>query len=446
VIQTAPAWWRPADTRPRAVAIRTAPASENPLAFWALVAFTVILLLSPQIWFPVLGSLRIAFIAAGIAIGAHLLHRLGSSERTAPFFPEIGIAILLVSWSVITLPLSYWPGGSVETLVDHFLKAVAVFWLLGTLVTSTKRLVILSWALVLCSIPLAVTGLNNYLSGMFLKTGVQGLQRIYGYHGGSGIAGNPNDLALMLNLIIPIAGALILVARSAAMKGLAAAAMLLSMVAVIVTFSRAGFLTLAATFLMCLWVLIRSRAPGKAAALLISGLLLLPLVPTGYADRLSTITDTAADRTGSAQGRLKDFKTAVGIVARNPVVGAGIGQDILAMNEERGADWTRVHNAFLEYAVDLGVPGLLLFLWLFVACFRTARAVERQAARDPALRDLASMAMGVQISLVAFGVAACFHPIAYQFYFFCIGGLAVALKRAYMTDGGTAAAVEARAS
>jgi len=34
----------------------------------------------------------------------------------------------------------------------------------------------------------------------------------------------------------------------------------------------------------------------------------------------------------------------------------------------------------------------------------------------------------VQIALVAFAVGAMFHPIAYQFYFFVIGGLAVALK------------------
>ena len=27
-----------------------------------------------------------------------------------------------------------------------------------------------------------------------------------------------------------------------------------------------------------------------------------------------------------------------------------------------------------------------------------------------------------------------FHPIAYQFYFFCVGGLAVALRQAYRAE------------
>jgi hypothetical protein len=56
--------------------------------------------------------------------------------------------------------------------------------------------------------------------------------------------------------------------------------------------------------------------------------------------------------------------------------------------------------------------------------------VERRTARQPALQDLTIFASGVQIALAAFAVAAFFHPIAYQFYFFCVAGLAVAVKNA----------------
>jgi O-antigen ligase len=163
-------------------------------------------------------------------------------------------------------------------------------------------------------------------------------------------------------------------------------ALVLSAIAVIVTFSRAGFLTLAATFVMFL-VVLADAVPGKAMLLLVAGISLLAFMPTGYADRLSTITDISADRTGSAEGRWQDFQIALDIVSRHPIIGAGIGQDILAMNESRGRGWTSVHNAFLQYAVDLGLPGLALFVWLYLACLRSARAVERYAARQPALRD-----------------------------------------------------------
>jgi putative inorganic carbon (HCO3(-)) transporter len=195
-----------------------------------------------------------------------------------------------------------------------------------------------------------------------------------------------------------------------------------------VTFSRAGFLTLSATAIMLLAVLIRRHSTG-AAGFLVAIALIAPLfVPDSYFERLSTITHIEADQTGSAQGRWQDVVVATGIVSHNPIVGAGIGNDMLALNKYRGKETFRsVHNAYLQYAVDLGLPGLLLFAWLHIRCFRSARRVERQSKHDDALRPLGALAAGIQVSLVAFFVAAMFHPIAYQFYFFTIAGLAVAL-------------------
>jgi O-antigen ligase len=154
-----------------------------------------------------------------------------------------------------------------------------------------------------------------------------------------------------------------------------------------------------------------------------------PLLPSGYTDRLSTITDIEADKTGSAQGRWEDVQVATDVIVDSPIVGVGLGNDAIVLNSERGRDtWRSVHNAYLQYGVDLGIPGMLLFAWLHLMCFRSARAVEKRAAGDPAMRDLANLSAGVQIALVGFFVAALFHPIAYQFYFFCVAGLAVALK------------------
>jgi hypothetical protein len=88
---------------------------------------------------------------------------------------------------------------------------------------------------------------------------------------------------------------------------------------------------------------------------------------------------------------------------------------------------------YLQYAVDLGVPGLVLFLWLFVALFRTAGRVRRRAVNDTAFREVGIVAGSVQAALVAFAVAAFFHPVAYQFYFFCIAGLALAVQNVSRT-------------
>jgi len=201
--------------------------------------------------------------------------------------------------------------------------------------------------------------------------------------------------------------------------------------AVILTFSRAGFVTLAVTLVLSLVFLAKRRSPVAAAAVVVVVLAAIPMLPSGYVDRLTTIANIEADQTGSAQGRWNDFQNAATVVARNPIIGVGVGQDILALNEVRGhLTWRSVHNAYLEYAVDLGLPGIGLFLWLMIASFRSARAVEKRTAKQPALQALTIFASGIQIALAAFAVAAFFHPIAYQFYFFCVAGLAVAVKNA----------------
>jgi probable O-glycosylation ligase (exosortase A-associated) len=416
-------WWRP--ERAAEASARTA---GSRVAFGALVAFTGILLLTPQTFIPALKTLRIALVAAGLAIVVHVIDAAARRRPAIALAPEIVTALALLSWAVMTIPFSLWPGGSVALLTDQYLKAVVFFWLIAALVTTRERLRTFGWMLVLCSIPLALTALHHFQAGMYVTSNQAAIQRIGGL---SGLTGNPNDLALTLNLLIPIAGALLFTTRSLAARAVAGGALILSVPAVIVTFSRAGFLTLGTIAVGSLIFFAKRRAAAPAATLLVVACSLAPLLPSGYLERLNTITDIEADPTGSAQGRWDDYHVAARLVVQNPLVGVGMGQDILALDKLRTrATWRSVHNAYLEYAVDLGLPGILLFLGLLVASFRSARRVELRSAREPALRDLTILASGVQIALLAFAVGAFFHPIAYQFYFFCVAGLAVALKNA----------------
>lgn len=436
-----PVWWR---AQPR-VHHRAAPARAHAaeaggdgLAFAALVAFTIILLISPQAWFPVIKSLRIALVAGMTAVAAHLVHRFVHRSRVPVFRVELALAGALVLWATATMPFSLWPGGSWDQLTDHLVKAVVFFWLIATLVNTPARLMVFAWVLALCAIPLAVTALDNYRTGEYVTLSTSAVQRIAGYTGGSGLAGNPNDLALMLNLLIPIAGALFAASRGAGARLAAAAVVVLGIGAVVATFSRAGFITLAAIGVLSVVAMIRHRAPAAALALLLAAAAVPVLLPERYFDRLATITNIEADPTGSAQGRWNDFVVSIDYIADHPVVGAGLGQDLLALNAARGhSTWRSVHNAFLQSAVDLGLPGMLLLASLLVVSLRTASRVRREAAaHGPG--PLPVLAQGVQISLVAFTVAALFHPIAYQFYFFCLAGLAVALRNAWREEAAEA--------
>src|SRR5205814_1688839 len=132
-------------------------------------------------WFPPLKSLRIALLTAGVAIGAHVLERTASRRRVTRVRPEMVLALLLAGWACVTVPFSMWPGGSLLELSDRYLKALMFFWMIGTLVTTTRQLRVFAWTLTLCAIPLALVGLYHFRAGMYLTSSVPGIKRIAGY-------------------------------------------------------------------------------------------------------------------------------------------------------------------------------------------------------------------------------------------------------------------------
>ena len=309
-------WWRPRLTASAvlpASAVEPAP-PDGAVPFWGLMLFTVILLTAPQVHVPALAPFRIALITAVGAIVAHALQRWHHGQPITVRSREVGIAAVLVSWAVVTVPFSYWPGGSLSFLMGAYFKTLAIFWLLANVVSTLRRLRWIVWGLTLGSVPMALGALHNFSSGAFLADG-PAVKRIFGYE--APLTENPNDLALMLNLILPMAVALFLSTRHVATRILLVAIMALDAIAIMLTFSRAGFLTFASMLLMYLWRL-RHRAERRW---MLTGVVLtvaaLPLLPSSYWNRLSTIVDFESDPTGSAQSRWSDSVAATGFAARS---------------------------------------------------------------------------------------------------------------------------------
>ena len=415
-------WWRPlpaGDVSTPPATTTTRVDDGGSVAFWALLAFLGVLMLSPQSAFPALQPFRIAFLSAGAAVFAYLVHRLGARQPLVEFTPAVKYVAAIVAWAIATLPFSYWPGGSIAFLLEMYFKTLVIFLLLGHVVDSGKRLRIVASALALMTVPVALSGISNYFSGESIGSG-----RIFGYN--SPLAANPNDLALTLNLCLPFAIALFLHTRRLLAKVCLVAVIGLMVAAIIVTFSRSGFLTLGVVAIAYGWNLVRRGRAGLVVTVFVAAMSCAPFLPGHYWDRLSTITNIEADQSGSAQERWSDSIAAVKYISTHPIVGAGIGQNILAMNEARGDHWLRVHNVYLQYGVELGLPGLALFIALLVTSIRDAGFAKRVGAylRDSELFHLAE---AVRIALLAYVLAAAFHPSGYHFYFYLPAGLALAV-------------------
>src|SRR5262249_25429513 len=260
-------WWRSGgptakESRTRAEAIVVPSDSSGP--FVALLVFTFVLLISPQSIFPALEAFRPAWLAATAAIVMLFFDRL---PRGGPFLVagrETRAVLCLAAWSVLTVPFSYWPGGSVSMLQELYFKTLTIFWLLSLTVNTPRRLSSVAWALSLMAIPLAYTGISNYLSGEFIGGGSH--NRILGYEGA--LTQIPNYLALMLNLIIPFAIALLSIRRSPYSRLVLLAVIGLSVAAIVVTFSRSGFVTITALWFFYMTKLARRGKAGWPLAAL----------------------------------------------------------------------------------------------------------------------------------------------------------------------------------
>ena len=310
-------------------------------------------------------------------------------------------------------------------LQELYVKTLTIFWLLSLTVNTPQRLHAVAWALSLMAIPLACTGISNYLSGEFIAEASH--SRILGYEGA--LTSNPNDLALILNMIIPFAIALLSIHRSLHLRLLLLAVIGLCVAAIVVTFSRGGFVTIAALWFLYAWKLGRRGKAGWPLVALFVALFCMPLLPDGYISRLGTITDINTDQTFSAQNRWEGMAAGVKFVAQHPLVGDGIGMNALALNEMLGSRWVVIHSAYLEYAMDLGLPGLALYLTLLFGAIRSASFVCRRSAGIPGLRVLFFLGEGLQASLLAFAVGAFLSPVGYHFYFYYLAGLAVGARQ-----------------
>ncbi len=426
-------WWRPQSAAPAhadapAVPVALSPGSAVP--FWSLMGFTFVLLFAPQSYFPALAALRPAFLLAALGIGFYVYDRWSRRQPIVVWTRELRLVCYLALWAAAGIPFSIWPGGSFALMADNYVKTLAIFCLLSHVAVGTARLRQVAWSLTFMAIGLSGFAVYNYLTGAVIEN-----QRLLGNEGS--LTKNPNDMALMINLIVPLTVGLFLTSKEAHTRAVLLTAIGLEAATVVLTYSRAGALTLGLIFFLYFWKLRRRPERKLFYAVLVAGVLALPLLPSAYFDRLGTITDIQADRTGSAQERWADMVIAMKKSLSNPIKGSGIGMNVLTMNEERQT-WRAVHNVYLELVLDLGFPGLVLFVMLLTSCIQGTLWAQRRN-RPGRGHALFHMAEGVQVSLIAYAVAAMFHPVSYHFYFYYIAGLAVAVRRLSAAESGVRA-------
>ncbi|MEX0826411.1 MAG: O-antigen ligase family protein [Acidimicrobiia bacterium] len=326
--------------------------------------------------------------------------------------------------------------GAVRTLFED--GAVAV--LAGMLLRGATDLHRLVWALVGGGALLATLSIFQFATGSFGSTfggfAQSAVQNIFEGTDDvriSGPVGDPNFYAQLLVMIIPLAFDRMRDEISGLLRSIAGYAVVAMAVTVVLTFSRGGLLALA--IVMAFMVV---RHPPRLRTVAAAGLLLvaaLPLMPSGYAERLTSLTEVGEVEAGidpSLRGRTAELGAAMAMFWDRPLTGVGFGNfaaEYPAYSDDLGIDVRdtprEAHNLYLETAAETGLVGLVALTGLVVASFTALAAGRRRFRR---MADLRSDGIGfaVAVSLVGYLVTSVFLHMAFARLAWLVIGIALA--------------------
>ncbi|MDP1833835.1 MAG: O-antigen ligase family protein [Candidatus Moranbacteria bacterium] len=271
-----------------------------------------------------------------------------------------------------------------------------IYFVAGQVISNKKRLLGIADAMVLSGAVIALIGLVQFVAQF-----VFGLEAIYvfwaehmtvpflGKSFGAavlenpswlvGIAGqtylratslfpDPHMFSFYLGLLVPLALGLIL--RQKRRRWLAISAFSVIFLADILTFSRGGYLGLAAGLVfMGILSWRRINRPSKIAVGVILGLgLAVVAIPSPVSQRFISSFDL---KEGSNQGRLAMWYKATDVIRENPLAGVGIGNYPLEVKPTATyRDPIYAHNTYLDIAVETGILNALVWIGILVATFR----------------------------------------------------------------------------
>jgi O-antigen ligase len=169
--------------------------------------------------------------------------------------------------------------------------------------------------------------------------------------------------------------------------------------------SRGGFLGLVASFLLLIW---HSRRRVRNLALL--GVLLLPLGLLNFTSAWNRLLHPSyGDKVGQ-QARLVAWQVGWKMIKAHPLFGVGLGnfKAIMPGYQESVPKVVSIaHNTYVETAAELGIPGLIVFLGIWVSSLRMLGRLRR-TAQTARLPSFSALALGLQAGMVSYLVQSFF--------------------------------------
>ena len=403
-----------------ASAFRPSAGRRQAFAYCGLVFFTVLLYFRPNEWLPI-GTFPLVKIVALASLAGLFIVQISDGRPLSLMPRELKLLLGLTALMLVSMAIGLDPSASFDAFTNDFLKVLLIFVLMINVVNSFKRLRRLIEVTVVCGTLLAFGSLVQFARGQNLGDGF----RASGIVGG--MFGNPNDLALSLNILLPIAVCLALSRPAIAVKLFYWGCAGFLGLAVLVSYSRAGFLTVGIVGLSLLWRL-RRRYPAFLALGVTAALVVMLVAPPSFWARIFTVFDSSGDAQAAQSSELRWslLQRALEVAGFNPqrwLLGVGISNFHIVSVRELAQ-----HNAYLQIFNEVGLPAFILYTMFLFGLIRAMGRIARAYERDRAHRHVWLLAVSLQVSLIAYAVGSFFAPVAYLWYLYYVAGFAVCLR------------------
>ena len=338
---------------------------------------------------------------------------------------EVNLVLLLGVAALLSIPFAINPGEAWKTFSDLLVKTLLIFIVIVNVVRTERRLRLLMLLALGVSIYLSIAAIQDYQAGLF-GIGTEITSRIMGRI--KGLFDNPNDLALHLVTMVPIAVGLAMAKPGMFRKFVYIGAAGLMVAAIVVTFSRGGFLGLVAVSFFLVLKLGRKQRFPTMAGFFLAVVLFFALAPGSYGSRLSTIFNIGGDLTGSASQRNQVLKRSILVTLRYPLFGVGLGNFHYKSFQELGT-----HNAYTQVGSEMGVAAMIMYIMFLVYPYKRLKEIEKATDGKKDDRYYYYLSIGLRASLIGYMVASFFAAVAYQWYIYYLVGYAIALRRIYLS-------------
>lgn len=291
----------------------------------------------------------------GILVAGAVMLSLCKKQRIRRIGPVQILFVLFFIWITSTF---FWSRDLVSSrdAIKLFAQQGIFVWIVWEIAHSEERQIQLLKAYVLG----ALIPIINIAMAFF-----QGAQSSYFRYSASGF--DPNDIGLTIALGVPIAWYLGTLVKGNWMSWVFRLYVPLATIAIILTASRAAFISLMVAMVFVIASFTRLSLFNKCALfllVLVSSLLTIKYIPSYSWARLMTIGSQVS--AGDLGSRMNIWRSGLKAFLQDPFFGSGIGTFSFSVEPFLGVPMSP-HNLFLSIMVDLGIIGLLLFLAIVVA-------------------------------------------------------------------------------